>query len=212
MVQAAMARNGLKPLTKAKQRRLAEAAEQEAVEAVALEVERVRANETSVQPDQLTGVMGARNGWVAAASARMCIALKSDSSVDLHTHLHHAHSCRPSTCHAPHCSQLLITCASHLHADADDPTQLPNDHAGRKKRARDKAGRIASVLEGREGREEFGSRSSRKKQKTGSKSEREKQRAKQMPIAARIHQLRNRATQAKQRRNPKHFKGHIRGK
>jgi len=28
-----------------------------------------------------------------------------------------------------------------------------------------------------------------------------------MPIAARIQQLRNRATAAKQRRNPKHFKG-----
>ena len=87
-----------------------------------------------------------------------------------------------------------------------------HESAGRKKRARDKAGRIASIMEGREGREEFGSKSSRKKQKTGSRSEREKQRAKQMPIAARIAQLRNRSTQAKQRNNPKHFKGHVRGK
>ena len=89
---------------------------------------------------------------------------------------------------------------------------LPASHPGRKKRARDKAGRLASVMEGREGRDEFGARSSRKKQKTGSKSEREKQRAKQMPIAARISQLRNRAAANKARRNPKHFKGHMRGK
>ena len=67
-------------------------------------------------------------------------------------------------------------------------------------------------MEGREGREEFGPRASRKKQKTGSKSEREKQRAKQMPIAARIQQLHNRSANTKQRRNPKHFKGHVRGK
>lgn len=67
-------------------------------------------------------------------------------------------------------------------------------------------------MEGREGREEFGSRASRKKQKTGSRSEREKQRAKQMPIAARIQQVRNRMEGAKKRRNPKHFKGHVRGK
>lgn len=71
---------------------------------------------------------------------------------------------------------------------------------------------MASVLEGREGREEFGSRASRKKQKTGSRSEREKQRSKQMPIAARIAQLRNRAASSKARRNPKHFKGHVRGR
>jgi hypothetical protein len=67
-------------------------------------------------------------------------------------------------------------------------------------------------MEGREGRDEFGSRAARKKQKTGSRSEREKQRAKAMPIAARIAQVRNRAANAKQRRNPKHFKGHVRGR
>ncbi|GBF96025.1 hypothetical protein Rsub_08840 [Raphidocelis subcapitata] len=137
MVEAAMARHGLKSLTKAKARRLAEAAEEEAEEALAIEAARAGANEAAVAPDEL---------------------------------------------------------------------------AGRKKRARDKAGRLASVLEGREGREEFGSRSSRKKQKTGSKSEREKQRAKQMPIAARIAQLRNRAASNKARRSPKNFKGHIRGR
>ena len=92
------------------------------------------------------------------------------------------------------------------------PSTTLQPAAGRKKRARDKAGRMASVLEGRADREEYGARAARKKQKTGSRSEREKQRSKQMPIAARIQQLRNRSTANKMRRNPKHFKGHVRGK
>lgn len=97
-------------------------------------------------------------------------------------------------------------------AGAHEAAVAPDQLAGRKKRARDKEGRLASIMEGREGREEFGSRASRKKQKTGSKSEREKQRSKQMPIAARIQQVRNRAANNRMRRNPKHFKGHVRGK
>ena len=71
---------------------------------------------------------------------------------------------------------------------------------------------MASVLAGREGREEFGARSKLKKQKTGGFSEREKQRKKSMPIAARIQQLRNRAVKSRQKNNPRHHKGHVRGK
>lgn len=81
---------------------------------------------------------------------------------------------------------------------------------GRHKRRRDKEERMQSVLAGREGREEFGARSKLKKQKTGGLSEKQKQKRKQLPIAARIQQLRNRATKARNKSNPRHFKGHVR--
>lgn len=64
-------------------------------------------------------------------------------------------------------------------------------------------------MEGREGREAFGARSKIKKKKQAGLSEREKQRKKSMPIAARIQQLKNRSTKARNKSNPRHFKGHV---
>lgn len=61
--------------------------------------------------------------------------------------------------------------------------------AAKGKRAHDKEARLATVLAGREGRDQFGSRSGRKKAKTGGLSEREKQRRKSMPLAARVVQV-----------------------
>lgn len=65
------------------------------------------------------------------------------------------------------------------------------------------------MMEGREGREAFGARSKLKKKKTGGMSERQKQRQKAMPIAARVQQLRNRSTKARNKSNPRHHKGHF---
>lgn len=60
-----MARHGLKSVTKAKARRLAEAAEEEAAEALALAAARASAHEASVVPDSLAGEGHAqREGWV----------------------------------------------------------------------------------------------------------------------------------------------------
>lgn len=83
--------------------------------------------------------------------------------------------------------------------------------AGRHKARQDKEARLASVLEGREGRAKFGAASGMKKKKTGGLSEREKQRKKQMPIAARIAQLRNRHTKNKNKHVRGNFRGHVRG-
>jgi protein SDA1 len=84
--------------------------------------------------------------------------------------------------------------------------------AGRHKKRADKEERLASVMAWREGREAFGARSKLKKQKTGGLSERQKQRSKAMPIAARLQQLKNRSAAARNRSNPRHFKGHVRKK
>jgi protein SDA1 len=86
------------------------------------------------------------------------------------------------------------------------------DTPGRHKKRADKAERLASVMEGREGRDAFGARSKLKKKKTGGMSERQKQRQKAMPIAARVQQLKNRSTKARNKSNPRHFKGHFKGK
>lgn len=68
MVSAAMARHGLKSVSSAKARRLAEAAEEEAAETLELEAARANAHEASVDPGQLagaraTGVPGNAWGW-----------------------------------------------------------------------------------------------------------------------------------------------------
>jgi hypothetical protein len=55
MVEAAMARHGLKSVTKARAQRLAEAAEDEAAEALALAAARAGAHEAAVAPDDLAG-------------------------------------------------------------------------------------------------------------------------------------------------------------
>jgi protein SDA1 len=81
----------------------------------------------------------------------------------------------------------------------------------RKKRGHDKASRLATVMEGREGRGKFGPSSDLKKNKTGGLSERQKQRQKAMPVAARMAQLRNRADKRRSSRGRKNFKGHVRG-
>lgn len=68
---------------------------------------------------------------------------------------------------------------------------------------------MASIMKGREGREEFGSSKGRQKKKAGGLTEREKQKKKAMPIAARIDQLRKRSAVATAKaRCPKNFKGH----
>lgn len=59
MVSAAMARHGLKSVSSAKARRLAEAAEEEAAETLELEAARANAHEASVDPGQLAGARAA---------------------------------------------------------------------------------------------------------------------------------------------------------
>ncbi len=68
---------------------------------------------------------------------------------------------------------------------------------------------MASVLAGREDREGFGARTGRKKQKAGGTSEREKRRQKQLPLAAHASQMRNRMQRARNKKNPRNFKGHV---
>ncbi|KAG2501935.1 hypothetical protein HYH03_000433 [Edaphochlamys debaryana] len=85
------------------------------------------------------------------------------------------------------------------------------DLAARIKARKDKAARMASVLEGREGREKFGAKSALKKKKTAGLSEREKQRRKVMPMAARVQQIRRRNAAARGKKMGKNFKGHVRG-
>ncbi|KAG2439494.1 hypothetical protein HXX76_004848 [Chlamydomonas incerta] len=85
------------------------------------------------------------------------------------------------------------------------------DLMGKHKARKDKEARLASVLEGREGREKFGARSSLKKKKTAGLSEREKQRRKAMPMAARVQQIRRRNAAARGKKMGKNFKGHVRG-
>ncbi|KAG2445218.1 hypothetical protein HYH02_008686 [Chlamydomonas schloesseri] len=85
------------------------------------------------------------------------------------------------------------------------------DLVGKHKARKDKAARLASVLEGREGREKFGARSGLKKKKTAGLSEREKQRRKAMPMAARVQQIRRRNAAARGKKMGKNFKGHVRG-
>ena len=80
--------------------------------------------------------------------------------------------------------------------------------AGRHKYRQDKEERLASIMSGREDREQFGAASGRKKKKTGGLSEREKQRKKSMPIAARLSQLKRRSTTAAAKAKcTKNFKG-----
>ncbi|WIA37864.1 hypothetical protein OEZ86_014713 [Tetradesmus obliquus] len=95
-------------------------------------------------------------------------------------------------------------------AKLSDATVAADNLTGRHKKRKNKEERLASVMAGREGREAFGSRTGIKKKKQGGLSEREKQRSKSMPIAARIQQLRNRSVKARNKSNPRHFKGHVR--
>ncbi len=93
-----------------------------------------------------------------------------------------------------------------------DPPLFSTPHClGKHKSRKDKAARLASVLEGREGREKFGARSALKKKKTAGLSEREKQRRKAMPMAARVALFRRRNAAGRGRGRGKNFKGHVRG-
>jgi hypothetical protein len=67
-----------------------------------------------------------------------------------------------------------------------NPDTLEGAH--RKKRAL-KEERLARVMEGREGRDEFGASSARHKKKTGGKSNREKDKKKNLPLAARLKKV-----------------------
>jgi len=68
-----------------------------------------------------------------------------------------------------------------------NPDTLEGAH--RKKRAL-KEERLARVMEGREGRDEFGASSARHKKKTGGMSNREKDKKKNLPLAARLKKVR----------------------
>lgn len=91
-----------------------------------------------------------------------------------------------------------------VHEQRMDPTNLLGKRRGR----RDKEERMASVLEGREGRE-FGAKSRIKKDKTGGLSNKEKQKRKNLPMAAVSGQVRKRLERGK-RKKAKNFKGHVR--
>jgi len=82
----------------------------------------------------------------------------------------------------------------------------PDSLLGRARGRRDKAARMATVLEGREGRE-FGSAAGRRKSKAGGLSNREKQKRKAMPLAARSAQARKRAGVGRSKRPGKAGKG-----
>jgi protein SDA1 len=82
------------------------------------------------------------------------------------------------------------------------------DLLGKKRGRADKEERLASVMEGREGRE-FGAKSRIKKAKTGGLSNREKQKRKNLPMGAVGGQVRKRLERNKLK-SAKNFKGHVR--
>jgi SDA1 len=84
-----------------------------------------------------------------------------------------------------------------------DPTSL----LGKRRGKADKAERMASVLAGREDREEFGSSVARKKRKKGGLSNVQKQKQKVVPLGAHKQQAANRKRRQKQKNNPKHQRG-----
>ena len=93
---------------------------------------------------------------------------------------------------------------SKLHEHAVNPMDL----LGKKRGRADKEERLASVMEGREGRE-FGAKSRIKKAKTGGLSNREKQKRKNLPMGAVGGQVRKRLERNKLK-SAKNFKGHVR--
>ncbi|CAG9463549.1 unnamed protein product [Pedinophyceae sp. YPF-701] len=99
---------------------------------------------------------------------------------------------------------LLARGAERIAERRVDAAELEGVH----KRRKTKEERLASVMEGREGREEFGAASARRKKKTGGAglSNREKQKRKVVPLAARMAQINRR------RGNKKHGKGKGGGK
>ena len=88
-----------------------------------------------------------------------------------------------------------------------DPDSLLGTHKVRS----DKAARLARVMEGREGRGEFGSAADRHKKKSGGSSNKEKDKRKQMPLAARQRaahkRMGGRKAHGKGRKKDKNFTG-----
>lgn len=84
----------------------------------------------------------------------------------------------------------------------------PMDLLGKKRGKADKQERMASVLEGREGRE-YGAKARIKNKKTGGLSNKEKQKRKNIPLGAVGGQVRKRLEKNKLR-SAKNFKGHVR--
>ncbi len=90
-----------------------------------------------------------------------------------------------------------------MHEQRVDPMALLGKRRGR----RDKEERLASVMEGREGRE-FGAKAKLKNDKQGGLSNREKEHRKRLPSAARAGQVRRRLVKNKMK-SKKNFKGHV---
>ena len=88
-----------------------------------------------------------------------------------------------------------------------DPDSLLGTHKVRS----DKAARLARVMEGREGRGEFGSAADRHKKKSGGSSNKEKDKRKQLPLAARQRaahkRMGGRKAHGKGRKKDKNFTG-----
>ncbi|EIE25800.1 SDA1-domain-containing protein [Coccomyxa subellipsoidea C-169] len=89
--------------------------------------------------------------------------------------------------------------ARHLRVD-------PNALTSKQKSRKDKAERMASVLEGREGRE-FGASASRRKQKTGGSSNKQKLKKKSLPDSARAQVMKRRLEGGRNGGGKKGFKG-----
>lgn len=83
----------------------------------------------------------------------------------------------------------------------------PNALTSKQKSRKDKAERMASVLEGREGRE-FGAAASRRKQKTGGTSNKQKAKKKSLPDRAKT-QVMKRRLEGGRKGGKKGFKGRV---
>eukprot|EP00890_Picochlorum_soloecismus_P002101 jgi/Picsp_1/2892/NSC_01117-R1_protein len=91
-----------------------------------------------------------------------------------------------------------------LHEQAVNPSDL----LGKRRGKQTKEERLATVMEGREGRE-FGAKSRVKKAKTGGLSNKEKLKRKKLPMRAVSGQVRKRLVKNKMK-SAKNFKGHVR--
>lgn len=87
-----------------------------------------------------------------------------------------------------------------------DPSSLLGKRRGRA----DKAERLASVMEGREGRMEFGAKAKLKKEKTGGLSNKEKERRKRVLVGGVGGQVARRLANRKQGKKGKQFRGRVR--
>lgn len=88
-------------------------------------------------------------------------------------------------------------------AERMDPTSL----LGKRRGKADKAERMATVMAGREGREEFGSSVGRKKRKAGGLSNVQQKKRKVVLAGAAKQQSANRKLRQRQKNHPKHQRG-----